>query len=167
MLDEGGDLFVFHAKTRSYIIPRLTEALKNRPIKSSDVSALIAIHDHPGCTIKDICLDIAGDKGLMTNKVHHLIEIGMVENRSPGQKNYKLYLTESGNVEYEYAHNALKTINDSLTINFTERQKETFIKLMKKIEEITDLGYRYRCRDRSRHHDQFLFETVRMNVLGN
>ena len=107
MSDEIGDLFVFHAKTRSYMIPRLTEALKGREINSSDVSSIITIHDNPGCSIKDICIAIAADKGRMTNLIQRLIEIGMVENLSTNKKNYSLYLTEKGQEEYEYAHEVL------------------------------------------------------------
>ena len=143
MFDEGGDLFVFNAKTRSYFIPRLKEALKNRPISHTDVSTLISIHDHPGCSIKDICYEKAADKGYQTKIVQSLIEKKIVENRSPNLRNYCLYLTEEGNEEYEFAKDALRQINDSLTVNLTERQKETFIKLMNKIEEIADLGYKY------------------------
>lgn len=107
MSDEIGDLFIFHAKTRSYMIPRLTEALKGRAINSSDVSTLIKIHENPGCSIKDICIAIAADKGRMTNLVQHLIELGLVENLSTNKKNYSLYLTEKGQEEYEYAHEVL------------------------------------------------------------
>ena len=143
MLNDNGDLFVFHAKTRSYMIPRLTDALKGRPINSSDVSTLITIHDHPGCNIKDICIAIAADKGRQTNIVQHLIELKLVDNRSDNKKSYSLYLTDAGMEEYNYAHEALVKLNNALMINMTERQKETFKKLMAKIEEIADLGYKY------------------------
>ena len=143
MFDEGGDLFIFHAKTRSYMIPRLTEALKGRRISASEVSTLLIVHDHPGCSLKDICLKIASDKGRMTNIVKHLTEEGLVENRSPNKKTYQLYLTEDGMIEHDFSRDALRKINDAMTVNLTDRQKGIFIKLMKKITDVTDLGYEY------------------------
>ena len=143
MFDEGGDLFVFHAKTRSYMIPRLSEALKGREIVASEVSTLIYIHDNPGCSPKDICYSIAVDKSIISNRVKSLIDRGIVEDHSKNKRTYKLYLTKKGITEHDYARNALKDINDSLTVNMTERQKETFIKLMKKITEVAELGYKY------------------------
>ena len=136
------DLFVFHAKTRSYIIPRLSKALEGRPIMASEVSSLIIVNDNPGCNIKDICVRIAADKGAMTNRVKRLIDIGMIENRSSGRA-YSLYLTEAGRVEHDFARKELKKINDALLINLTDRQRETLAKLIAKISDIADLGYRY------------------------
>ena len=136
------DLFVFHAKTRSYIIPRLSKALEGRPIMASEVSSLIIVNDNPGCNIKDICVRIAADKGAMTNRVKRLIDIGMIENRSSGRA-YSLYLTEAGRVEHDFARKELKKINDALLINLTDRQRETLATLIAKISDIADLEYRY------------------------
>ena len=136
------DLFIFHAKTRSYIIPRLSKALEGRPIMASEVSAMIIVNDIPGCNIKDICLRIAADKGAMTNRIKRLIEIGMMENRSDGRA-YSLYLTEEGQIEHDYARKELKKLIDALLINLTDRQRETLAKLIAKISDIADLGYRY------------------------
>ena len=136
------DLFIFHAKTRSYIIPRLSKALEGRPIVASEVSAMIIVNDIPGCNIKDICLRIAADKGAMTMDIKRLIEIGMMENRSDGRA-YSLYLTEAGKIEHDYAHKELKKLNDALLINLTDRQRETLANLMAKISDVADLGYKY------------------------
>ncbi len=142
MSEMSDDLFVFHAKTRSYIIPRLSKALEGRPIMASEISTMIIVNDFPGCNIKDICVRIAADKGAMTNRVKRLIDVGMMENRSNGRA-YSLYLTEAGQIEHDFARKELKKLNDALLINLTERQRETLAKLIAKISDIADLGYRY------------------------
>jgi len=143
MFDNGGNLLLLEAKLRAYILPRLKESLRNRPIKPSDVQTLITIHDHPGCSIKDICFEINSDKGRQTKIVQDLMGAGLIENRSFNMRNYSLHLTEAGVDEYEFVRKELKRINDSLVVNFTERQKKDFVKLLDKIEEIADLGYEY------------------------
>ncbi|MBR4226218.1 MAG: DUF2099 family protein [Candidatus Methanomethylophilaceae archaeon] len=144
MFDDGGDLFTFHSKLRSYMIPRLTEALKDRRVSASEVSALMTINDHPGCSLNDVCLHIAADKGHTTYLVNHLLDEGLVEDRSIDGRPSTLYLTEAGKEEHDYAREALRKIDDSLTINLTERQKESLAKMMRKITDIADLGYEYR-----------------------
>lgn len=165
MTQERPDLFVFHAKTRSYIIPRLNKALERRCISASEVSTLIIVNDRPGCSIKDICEGIAADKGIMTNRVKRLISEGLIENRSEDKRRYSLHLTEKGRTEHDYAREELWKLNEALMVNLTERQKETFLKLMSKIEDIADLGYRYRGRPGSSFRT--CFETVRMKVSGS
>lgn len=145
MADESKDieLLFFNSKIRSYIIPRLSEVLEGHPISTWDVTAMGIIWDYPGCNIKEICTRVGADKGRMTILIRKLIESGMVENRSTG-KSYELYLTVKGTDEYTFAKRNLNLLNEELKAGLTTKQKETLNKLLEKIVEVADEGYRYR-----------------------
>ena len=138
-------MFLFSMKVRSFFIPNLTKALEGHPILASEVSSICIVHDRPGCSIKDICMAMGADKGRMTNVIKHLMEAGIVENRSSA-RSYELFLTEEGEEEYDYAVKVLNMLNEKLTVNMTERQRGILGDYMRRIEEIVNLGYEYRSR---------------------
>jgi DNA-binding MarR family transcriptional regulator len=136
-------IHVFQEKLRSYMASRLTPALEGRPIRYAEIPTLTVINYMPGCSIKDICLEIARDKGVMTNRIQHLLEIGMVEDRSTKKNSYKLYLTEAGRAEFEYADGLMRQFTDEILVNLTDDERGSFETMLKKITQITDCGYTY------------------------
>ena len=144
MSDDAGniDLLFFNSKIRSYIIPRLSEILEGHRIGTWDVTAMEIIYEYPGCNIKEICMRIGADKGRMTLLIRKLLENGLVENRSSG-KSYSLYLTPLGNDEFLFAKRNLNLLNGELKSKLTSKQIQTLDKLLTKIIEISDEGYRY------------------------
>jgi len=137
------DLFVSPRKMKSVMDSQLNRLLKDTDIKSSHVPFILSIGKHEGCSMKDLCLMLGTDKGLVTRVVQNLIEGEFVENKSEGGRTYKLFLTEKGKKAFDISSNVIDQVIEDVIKVLDEDEIASMRRITAKIEKKLDDSYRY------------------------
>ncbi|MFA5312022.1 MAG: MarR family winged helix-turn-helix transcriptional regulator [Methanomassiliicoccales archaeon] len=137
------DLFVSPQKMKSVMDSQVNRLLKDTGLKSSHLPFIISIGENDGCSMKDLCLMLGIDKGLVTRVVRALINDGLVINASQSGKTYKLSLTEEGREAFKISSNVIDQVIEDVINVLDEDDIIAMRRITAKMNKKFDESYKY------------------------
>jgi len=137
------DLMISPRKMKSVVYSQINILLKGTDIKSSQIPFILFIGEHEGSSLKDLCMMMGIDKGLVTRVVQTLIKNGYVVNMSQSGRTYKLSLTQKGKEAFEISTNAIDHVFQDIVEILDEEDAAMMRRITAKINKKLDESYRY------------------------
>lgn len=112
-------------------------ALKDHDFKVSDIKYLINIEQNKNINLNELSVILNVDKAIITRTIKRLENLGYVikEKDENDTRSSKLSLTKKSKDKLEELKGIFKEWFDKVTYNFTEEEKEIYIKLTKMVYE--------------------------------
>ncbi len=131
----------FISKTRKKMVKFIEKKLAEKGLKElipSHGNVLTALYENDGMlTMKEIANRIGKDKSTVTPLVDKLLKLGYVEKEKSQNDKRVTYirLTEKGR-RIESKYNEISSdVRDTAYRNFSDEEKETFLRLLKKLSD--------------------------------
>ena len=112
-------------------------ALKNYDFTIANLKYLFIIERNKGINLNEIATELNIDKAMVTRGIKKLDELGYV-NKVQDENDtraYKLSLSEKGEESLNSLQHIFKEWFEKVTHDFTEEEKNLYIKLIKKVYE--------------------------------
>jgi len=128
---------------KSVMDSQMNRLLKDTNFKSSQLPFIISIGEKDGCSMKDLCLMLGIDKGLVTRVVKTLIKNGYVINTSRSGKAYKLSLTENGREAFKTLSEVVDRVIEDVVNVLDEDDIVALKRITAKMNKKLDESYKY------------------------
>jgi len=137
------DLFPSPHKMKSVMDSQMNKLLKDTDLKSSQVPFILTIGEDDGCSMKDLCITLGIDKGLVTRVVQTLIKNGFVVNENKNGKKYCLSLTDKGWEAFKTSTDVIDHVIEDLMNILDEDEVAALGRITAKINKKLDELYKY------------------------
>ncbi|OPY34582.1 MAG: transcriptional repressor MprA [Methanomassiliicoccales archaeon PtaU1.Bin124] len=137
------DMMISPKKMKSIIDSHMNRMLKDKDFSAAQVPFILEIGRNEGISMKDLCISLGADKGLVTRVVRNLIDSELVENRSETVRTYRLFLTEKGREAFADSTSTLDEAFDQVFSCLDEKDKVDMARIFAKINKKLDELYKY------------------------
>lgn len=110
-------------------------ALKDYDFTIANLKYLLVIERNIDINLNEIAVKLNIDKAMITRGIKKLVELGYVNKVQDENdtRSYKLSLSKEGQETLSSLRGIFKDWFDKVTHNFTEEEKDLYIKLMKRV----------------------------------
>ncbi len=117
---------------------RAGAVLKDAGVKPAQATALVYLGYHNGCQLSELASGVGAGNAAVTGLVDRMVNTGLVERRklqSDG-RGKTVHLTPAGLAKREQVMDALRTLDEQLSKNFTDAEMETIYKFLNAAAEL-------------------------------
>lgn len=113
------------------------DALIDHDFKVADLKYLLIISENKNIKLQDLSILLNVDKAMVTRTIKRLVELDYINKEvdKKDTRSYRLSLTEKSERNLVQLRSIFKEWFDKVTIDFTKKEKDIYISLMKKVYE--------------------------------
>ncbi|WP_242940467.1 MarR family winged helix-turn-helix transcriptional regulator [Anaeromicropila populeti] len=114
---------------------KVFEQLAERNLSSGQPKVLEYLKEHDGSVQKDIAIACKIEPATVTSLLIRMEKNGLVQRKlnNENRKYLNVFLTEKGEEEVTHVEKAFTTIENTALCNFTDDEKEQFIKYLERV----------------------------------